>query len=145
MPGIVVGVDGSTGSVRALSWAAREAALHHSQLTVLTVHPTLISQWTSNPVKSPGDAADRETARQAAQEATLKVTSELGDAQPAGVTVEAVSGSPAGELIKASHDADLVVVGSRGGGGFASLLVGSVSSQVVHHAASPVVVIPAGK
>jgi nucleotide-binding universal stress UspA family protein len=143
MPGIVVGVDGSTGSARALTWAAQEAALRHAQLTVLTVHPTLMSQWTQNPVKFPGDATAQETARQAAQEATAKVTSELGDAQPASVTVEAFSGSPAGELIKASHDADLVVVGSRGGGGFASLLVGSVSSQVVHHAACPVVVIPA--
>lgn len=144
MPGIVVGVDGSTGSARALSWAAREAVLRHAQLTVLTVHPTLISQWTSNPVTFPGDSAAEETARQAAQEATLKVTGELGDAQPAGVTVTAISGSPAAELIRASRDADLVVVGSRGGGGFAALLVGSVSSQVVHHAACPVVVIPAG-
>lgn len=145
MPGIVVGVDGSTGSVRALAWAAREAAAHHAPLTVLTVHPVLISQWTGTAAKYPGDAAAEETIRTAAQEATLKVTSELGDAQPASVTVKAVSGSPAAELISASRDADLVVVGSRGAGGFATLLVGSVSAQVVHHAASPVVVIPAAR
>jgi len=57
------------------------------------------------------------------------------------VTVRAVSGIPAQELINASHDADLLVVGSRGGGGFAGLRMGSVSSQVVHHAACPVVVV----
>jgi nucleotide-binding universal stress UspA family protein len=51
------------------------------------------------------------------------------------------TGDPAEELVKASHDAGMLVVGSRGSGAFAKLLMGSVSSKVVHHAASPVVVI----
>ncbi len=55
-----------------------------------------------------------------------------------------VTGDPAEELINASRDADMVVVGSRGSGGFASLLMGSVSSKVTHHAACPVVVIREG-
>jgi len=54
-------------------------------------------------------------------------------------------GDPAEELIKASRDADLLVVGSRGSGGFAKLLVGSVSSQVTHHAACPVVIVPGSR
>jgi nucleotide-binding universal stress UspA family protein len=58
------------------------------------------------------------------------------------VTVQAVSGTPATELINASRDADLVVVGARGGGGLARLLMGSVSSHVVHYAACPAVVVP---
>ena len=58
------------------------------------------------------------------------------------MTVRAVSGIAAQELINASQDADLVVVGSRGGGGFSELMLGSVSTQVVHHAKCPVVVIP---
>ena len=53
-----------------------------------------------------------------------------------------VTGDPAEELIKASSDADMLVVGSRGNGGFARLLLGSVSSKVMHHAACPVTVIP---
>ena len=50
MPGIVVGVDGSTGSHKALEWAAREAGAHHAPLTVLTVHRVAISGWTGTPI-----------------------------------------------------------------------------------------------
>ena len=71
---------------------------------------------------------------------TQKAASRLGDARPASVNVRMVNGFAGKELIDASHDADLVVVGSRGGGGFGRLMMGSVSSQVVHHVASLVVV-----
>ncbi len=60
------------------------------------------------------------------------------------MTVRAVSGVPAGELIKAAEGADPLVVGSRGSGGFGQLRLGSVSSQVTHHATCPVVVVPPG-
>ncbi len=59
---------------------------------------------------------------------------------PPGVSVRVVAGAPALELIGAARGADLLVVGSRGGGGFARLTMGSVSSQVAHHAPCPVVV-----
>jgi nucleotide-binding universal stress UspA family protein len=127
---------------RALEWAAREAALQHTSLTVLTVNQVMASAWTGLPVTYPADAQAQEIGRKAAEEAALKVTSQLGDAQPASVTVKAVSGFIVQELVAASRDADLLVVGSRGAGGFASLLLGSVSSQVVSHASCPVVVVP---
>ena len=69
------------------------------------------------------------------------VASEIGETV-AEVTVSVTTGEVAEELIKATHDADMVVLGSRGSGGFARLMLGSVSNQVVHHAACPVVVIP---
>jgi len=64
------------------------------------------------------------------------------DAKPTSVTVTSVHGLPADELIKASEGADMVVVGRRGTGGFARLTMGGVSSQVTHHAHSPVLVVP---
>jgi len=139
--GIVVGIDGSGNSQHALDWAVKEAAVRHAPLTVLAVHQVAANQWTGNPLVYPEDAPEQEKARQAAEEAVNKAVSEVGDAKPASVTVRAVSGLAARELIDASRDADLVVVASRGAGGFASLLMGSVSSQVVNHAASPVVVV----
>jgi nucleotide-binding universal stress UspA family protein len=141
MSGVIVGIDGSSHSARALEWALNEAAIRHAPLAVLTVHSVAVSGWSGNPIVLPGDADDQEKAYQAAEEMTLKAASQLGAAQPASVTVRAVIGFPAEELIKASADADLLVVGSRGAGGFARLIVGSVSSQVVHHAHCPVAVV----
>jgi nucleotide-binding universal stress UspA family protein len=142
MPGIVVGIDGSHHSTRALEWALKEAALQHAPLTVLTVHSVPASPWSGNPVLMGGDPEDREKMFCAAEELTRKATDQLGESRPESVTVRAVSGFPARELIEASRDADLVVVGSRGAGGFAKLMIGSISSQVVEHAHSPVVVVP---
>ena len=85
-----------------------------------------------------------EEIRKSAQEAVDKAAAALGD-QPKSVSVVALSGFPAKTLIDASENSDLVVVGSRGGGGFGALFVGSVSSQVVHHAKCPVVVVPTGR
>jgi nucleotide-binding universal stress UspA family protein len=142
MSGIIVGIDGSNHSIRALEWAAKEAAVRHARLTVLTVHLVPQSGWTGNPVTVPQDFEDMEKERQAAEEMTLKVMSQLGEAQPASVTVRGVVGFPSIQLIEASRKADLMVVGSRGAGGFAKLMAGSVSTQVVHHAHCPVVVVP---
>jgi nucleotide-binding universal stress UspA family protein len=142
MPGITVGVDGSGHSERALEWAVKEAAIRHTPLTVLAVHPVATNHWTGNPVTYPeADEPETEKTRQAAQETTQKMIDQVGGPGPASVTVRAISGLAARELINASADADLVVVGSRGGGGFSKLTLGSVSGQVVNHAACPVVVI----
>jgi len=65
--------------------------------------------------------------------------------RPTEVTVRAVHGLPAEELLRAADDAEMLVMGSRGVGGFTRLLMGSVSSQVAQHAHCPVVIIPADK
>lgn len=88
------------------------------------------------------DPQQEPNARQAAEEAVAKVASELGGSRPPSVTVLAVSGFAAQELIDASRDGDLLVVGSRGGGGFARLVLGSITNKVMHHSACPAVVVP---
>jgi nucleotide-binding universal stress UspA family protein len=142
MPGIVVGVDGSPNSERALDWAMRQAAAVHAPLTVIAVHEVPKSYWGGIPVIGPADTALVDKLRQAAEEMTHKAASRLGDAGPASVKVHAVNGFVVKELVDASQHADLVVVGTRGGSGFARLLMGSVSSEVVQHSACPVVIVP---
>jgi nucleotide-binding universal stress UspA family protein len=141
MAGIVVGVDGSDQAHQALSWAMKEAAVRHEPLTVFAVHEVAASGWTGNPIILAGDEPLVEKIRKAAEETVAKVAADLGEAQPPSVTVRAMNGFAAEELIRASRDADLMVLGSRGAGGFARLMMGSVSNQVVHHAHCPVVVV----
>jgi nucleotide-binding universal stress UspA family protein len=136
-------MDGSEHSRRALEWAVREAGLRGAPLTVLAVHQVAANHWTGSPELYPGDQPATEAIRQAAEDAVQKAVSQAGEPGPASVTVRAVSGLPAQELVHASSDSELVVVGSRGGGGFSKLVLGSVSTQVVNHSACPVVVIPA--
>lgn len=141
MPGIIVGIDGSGHSRRALEWAMREAVLRRVPLTVLTVHEIAVGYWGSVGVDPEAHAA-AEHARRMARLEVDKVLDELGDARPESVTVRSVNGGPARQLLAAARDADMIVVGSRGAGGFARLLMGSVSTQVSHHARCPVVIVP---
>jgi nucleotide-binding universal stress UspA family protein len=142
VPGIVVGVDGSPNSERALDWAMNQAASVQAPLTVIAVHEVPKSYWGGIPVTGPADVQVLEKLDQAVQEMTQRAASRLGGAGPASVTVRAVSGFVVKELVDASHDADLVVVGARGGNSFTRLLMGSVSSEVVQHSACPVVIVP---
>ena len=144
MPGIVVGVDGSDHSRRALGWAMREAAHHHAPLTVLSIHPPPARPATRiywGVHTYPENSFDPGLARMAVQEFVDKVAGEIGE-RPPEVTVTVTTGDAAEQLVRASHDADMLVLGSRGSGGFTRLLMGSVSSQVTHHASCPVVIIP---
>jgi nucleotide-binding universal stress UspA family protein len=143
MTGIIVGIDGSDYSQRALDWAVHEAWVRQLPLTVLSVYRTTVGSW-SGPAVYPQNIELSADARKDADDAAGKALANAAGGRPESVTVRAVCGIPAEELVAASKDADMVVVGSRGNGGFARLLLGSVSSQVVHHAHCPVVVIPAG-
>lgn len=134
MPGITVGVDASDNSERALEWAMQEGAAKKQPVTAIAVHEVASNQWSGNPIVLPGDRADEEKIRQAVEGKVAKVADQLGGDAPE-VTVVVVSGIPAQVLIDASKQSDLLVVASRGAGGFARLLMGSVSSQVVHHSA----------
>ena len=140
MAGIVVGVDGSGHSRKALERAAAEAAAHGAALTVLTVHQAVRDVYGSVSHYQ-DDAALTGKAKEAARVETEEVLAGLS-AKPASVTVTAAHGLPADELIKASQGADMLVVGRRGGGGFARLIMGSVSDQVGRYAHCPVLIVP---
>jgi len=109
MSGIIVGIDGSAHSARALEWAFKEGALQHAAVTVITVNSVPASPWSGNPLLLAQDPAELEKMRQAAEEMAVKVASQLGEPQPASVTVRASNGFPSKELIDASCDADLLV------------------------------------
>jgi nucleotide-binding universal stress UspA family protein len=142
MPGIIVGFDGSDHSRRALEWAIGEAAARRAPLTVLTVSQAVAGDW-GVPVAYPGDQDLTSQAREVAQKETDSALGHAGPgSRPPSVTVQAVKGLPAEALLQAAAGAHLLVVGARGAGGFRRLLLGSVSTQVIHHAHCPVVVIP---
>ncbi len=144
MPGIIVGVDESVHSTNALRWAMQEAVLRQLPLTVVTVihaqvRPATEIYWGAGPYAR--DDINEDHVRAAVQELTEKAASEIAGTIPE-ITVNVAVGNPAEELVNASRDAVMLVVGSRGSGGFGKLLLGSVSSQVTHHAVCPVLVIP---
>ena len=141
MLGILVGVDSSRHSERALEWAMKEAAIRHVPLTVLSVHRVL-DRTGHGALPFPAEEELVKRTKAAAQELTDKALAGLAGARPETVTVEAISGIPAEELLRAAADADMVVVGARGSGGFARLAMGSVSDQLAHHARCPVVIVP---
>ncbi len=141
MPGIIVGVDGSGHSQRALEWAMKEAAVRHVPLTVLTVHPSIVGYF-GGVVTTPQDVEQTEQVQVAVRTEADKVLTALEGPHPESVKTRAVHGFPVEELINASKEADLVVLGSRGVGGFTRMMLGSTAGQVVQHAHCPVTIVP---
>ncbi len=140
---IVVGVDGSPSSLAALHWAVRQAGLTGGtvQAVIAWQYPVAVSGYAWAPVPVV-EAADCE---EIAQKTVAEAISTVGDAgKDVRISSRVVGGNPAPVLIDAAADADLLVVGSRGHGGFAAALLGSVSQHCVHHARCPVVVIRGG-
>lgn len=132
---IVVGVDGSEPSKAALRWAARQAALTGGVVEAVTAWQ--YPQW-----YGPGPmAADFDFADNASRVLTRAIDEALGPDRPAGIRPRVVCGHPAGVLLDAGRGAELLVVGSRGHGGFTGALLGSVSQHLVQHATCPVVVV----
>lgn len=138
-PRVVVGVDGSEPSKSALRWARRIAAAEHADIDV-------VGAWAWPSVMgiagTPLDYSPQVEIEKALTEAVDEV---FGADRPAGLTVRAVEGGAAHVLIEASRDALMVIVGSRGLGGFLALLLGSVSGHVAEHAFCPVLVVHGNK
>jgi nucleotide-binding universal stress UspA family protein len=141
MSTIVVGVDGSEGSLSALRFAIEEARIRGAEVKA-------VNAWHVPPAVYGGGWApagvDFDEFRKLAEAALDKTLEDVG-ARESGVSVTAIlrEGQPADVLCaEAPNRDDLLVVGSRGLGGFRGLLLGSVSQQAVHHSACPVVVVP---
>jgi nucleotide-binding universal stress UspA family protein len=135
---IVVGIDGSDRSKMALRWALEEARLRGASMRV-------VYAWNEYPMVIPGGPVlpyDPEELKRSAQELVERLVEEtLGTPQDVEITAVALLGPAAGVLVDAAVGAEMLVVGSRGHGGFAGLLLGSVSQQCVHHAPCPVVIV----
>lgn len=152
-PAVVVGVDGSAGAREALRWALAEGRLRG--VPVRVVHAWTFGYvgriegfpyWDGSfgPHGSAGvDLSDLHSAAEGLLERSL---AEVGD-ESDGVEIErlVIQGAAAAILVSAVAPGDLLVVGSRGHGGFVDVLLGSVSQQCVHHAPCPVVVVHASK
>lgn len=155
---IVVGVDGSASSVQALTWALAEARLR-GEATILAVHafrpPETRSPYAYSypylPAHLVNQMVDQDRAWHEEQEAAVRRAAEdlldraiaAAGGDDAGIAIKRVvlARDPAPALIELSRTADLLVVGSRGRGGFRGLRLGSVSQHCLHHAHCPVVVV----
>lgn len=138
-PRIVVGIDGSPLARLALEFAIDEARLHKASLHVTYAYPAMAATLTGSTGKDYYEQVESE-ARELLQGLVAAAPS------TEGVEVEwvAVPGNPSEVLIEASRDAVMLVVGSRGGGGFLGLVMGSVSTQCVHYSHCPVLVVREG-
>ena len=139
MKTIVVGIDGSPGSQVALEFAAREAAVHGATLRIVSaweVPPTVLSSGgvAPNIYQSFEDEARRTVNDAAAHAASLEPSVSCEE--------RVVEGHAGNALVDEAESADLVVIGRRGRGAFAELLLGSISHQVADHARCPVVIVP---
>ena len=132
---IVVGVDGSEGSVRALGWAARQA-----DLTGATLEVVACWEWPSSYGWGLPLPADYRPDEDAATALAGIVDAARRDHPGVEIRSRVVEGHPARILIESSADADLLVVGSRGHGEFSGMLLGSVSEHCVTNAHCPVLV-----
>lgn len=136
---VLVGVDGSRGSRAALAWAAAEAAVHGADLIVLKVWEYPLPAPLGAGSAPPGDVPD--VSQRATEELVQIIKEELGEDPPVLAQPRVKHGRPAEVLIEQSATADLLVVGTRGHGGFAGLVLGSVSQHVAAYAQCPVTVV----
>lgn len=151
---VVVGVDGSAGGSEALRWAAAEARLRRTRLRV-------VYAWTFGYTGIPGggygalggslgsfESLDVNVSElhRAAEELLDRVIADLAvDLEGIEIERQSIEGGAAEVLVGAVVEGDLLVVGSRGHGGLAGLLLGSVSHQCAHHAPCPVVIVHGAK
>ncbi|MFG3407467.1 universal stress protein [Streptomyces sp. NPDC048142] len=135
---IVVGVDGSDSSVKALHWAVRQAELTGATVEAVNSWEYPTTSWAS---MMPGMPEDFDPQALATVSLTEALEEALGAAGAAAVSKVVVIGNPAQALLDRAQGADLLVVGARGHTGLKATLLGSVSLHVTQHAPCPVTVV----
>lgn len=136
---VLVGVDGSPSSHKALTWAAAEAADHGAELVVLNVWEHTLLPPAGSVSVSERNVPD--PSQRTAEDLLEDIKGVLGEDPSVLVHPRVKQGNPSKVLIEESADADLLVVGTRGHGGFTGLVLGSVSQHVAAYAECPVTVV----
>ena len=134
---VIAGTDGSQESMRAVEWAAREAVLYQAPLRIVAV-PVMPPRMTPSP-------ATRDTVAGLIEHATMRALAagaqEAATLEPdLAIETQLLTGPPAEVLVEIAPEGSMLVLGSRGAGGFSAMVLGSVSRYVATHAAVPVVV-----
>jgi nucleotide-binding universal stress UspA family protein len=136
---VLVGVDGSANSHKALAWAAAEAVDHQADLVVVNVWEHTLLPPAGGP--SVSERSVPEPSQHTPEDLLREIKEVLGEDPPVLVQPRVKQGVVAHVLIEESADADLLVVGTRGHGGFRGLVLGSVSQHVAAYAECPVTVV----
>jgi nucleotide-binding universal stress UspA family protein len=139
--GILVGVDGSRESAAAVRWAAREAQLFGVPLTLMCVVTPVSVSWPVGPLQETISEFERQNAEQALKYAREEALSISAAGTPIDVRAELQRGPTLPALIDASKEAQMTIVGSRGMGTLKRLVMGSVSTGLIHHAHGPITVV----
>ncbi len=139
--GVLVCVDGSPQSDAAVAWATREAVMRHMPITLLHAVTPVVVGWPVGQLYPDMPEWQKDDAQNVIERARKTLTSNLGEAKPPEVQIEMVYSSVVPTLIDASKEAWMIVVGSQGMGALGRLLLGSVTTGLIHHAHCPAAVI----
>ncbi|BAV41445.1 universal stress protein [Mycobacterium ulcerans] len=139
--GILVAVDGSAQSDAAVAWAAREAGLHRTPITLMHGVAPVVVGWPVGQLYAEMPDWQRDEANSVMERARKVLSEALGDSESPDVRTEVVYSNVVAALIEASTQASMVVVGSQGMGALGRMLLGSVCSALLHHAHCPVAVV----
>ncbi|CPR12163.1 universal stress protein [Mycobacterium bohemicum DSM 44277] len=142
--GVLVCVDGSAASDAAVAWGAREAIMHRLPVTLMYAVPPVVVGWPVGQLYEEMPQWQKDDAQQVMDRARKAVAAALRDGESLEIRTETVYSSVAPALIAASAQARMVVTGAQGLGPLGRLLLGSVTTGLVHHAHCPVAVIHAG-
>jgi nucleotide-binding universal stress UspA family protein len=139
--GILVGVDGSAESDAAIRWATHEAVMRRAPMTLAHVVAPLIGSWPMGTMYANVTEWQQDNARHVLEQALKTVRAGVPESQLPDVYAEVLNSSVVPTLVNASENKQMVVIGSRGTGALGRLLLGSVSTGLVHHSSCPVAVI----